>query len=96
MRTRSPKISKRVGGVLADMAGMRSVGVVEEQPAAGLVKIAKPVGVVAALIPTTGPDATPPVKTLFALKGAQRHHLRAASAHPAHHRSSRGIHAGGM
>jgi sulfoacetaldehyde dehydrogenase len=33
------------------------------------VKIAKPVGVVAALIPTTGPDATPPVKALFALKG---------------------------
>ena len=63
------KISKRVGGVLADMAGMRSVGVVEELPSAGLVKIAKPVGVVAALIPTTGPDATPPVKTLFALKG---------------------------
>ena len=63
------KISKRVTGVLADMSAMRSVGVVEELPAAGLVKIAKPVGVVAALIPTTGPDATPPVKTLFALKG---------------------------
>lgn len=63
------KISKRVTGVLADMTGLRTVGVVEELPAAGLVKIAKPVGVVAALIPTTGPDATPPVKTLFALKG---------------------------
>jgi sulfoacetaldehyde dehydrogenase len=63
------KIGKRVTGVLADMAGMRTVGVVEEIPEAGLVKIAKPVGVVAALIPTTGPDATPPVKTLFALKG---------------------------
>jgi sulfoacetaldehyde dehydrogenase len=63
------KISKRVTGVLADMAGLRTVGVVEEQPEAGLVKIAKPVGVVAALIPTTGPDATPPVKALFALKG---------------------------
>jgi sulfoacetaldehyde dehydrogenase len=63
------KISKRVTGVLADMSGMRTVGVVEELPSAGLVKIAKPVGVVAALIPTTGPDATPPVKTLFALKG---------------------------
>ena len=63
------KINKRVTGVLADMTGLRTVGVVEEQPAAGLVKIAKPVGVVAALIPTTGPDATPPVKTLFALKG---------------------------
>src|SRR5262252_834722 len=63
------KINKRVVGVLADMSGQRTVGVVEELPAAGLVKIAKPVGVVAALIPTTGPDATPPVKTLFALKG---------------------------
>jgi sulfoacetaldehyde dehydrogenase len=63
------KIGKRVIGVLADMTGMRTVGVVEELPSAGLVKIAKPVGVVAALIPTTGPDATPPVKTLFALKG---------------------------
>jgi sulfoacetaldehyde dehydrogenase len=63
------KISKRVTGVLADMSGMRTVGVVEELPAAGLVKIAKPVGVVAALIPATGPDATPPVKALFALKG---------------------------
>jgi len=63
------KINKRVVGVLADMTGMRTVGVVEEDPQAGLIKIAKPVGVVAALIPTTGPDATPPVKTLFALKG---------------------------
>jgi hypothetical protein len=63
------KINKRVTGVLADMTGLRTVGIVEELPSAGLVKIAKPVGVVAALIPTTGPDATPPVKTLFALKG---------------------------
>jgi sulfoacetaldehyde dehydrogenase len=63
------KISKRVTGVLADMTGLRTVGVVEELPAAGLVKIAKPVGVVAALIPATGPDATPPVKALFAVKG---------------------------
>lgn len=63
------KIGKRVTGVLADMTGMRTVGVIEEIPEAGLVKIAKPVGVVAALIPTTGPDATPPVKALFALKG---------------------------
>jgi sulfoacetaldehyde dehydrogenase len=63
------KINKRVVGVLADMTGIRTVGVVEEDPQAGLVKIAKPVGVVAALIPTTGPDATPPVKALFALKG---------------------------
>ncbi len=63
------KIHKRVTGVLADLQGVRTVGVVEEDGARGLVKIAKPVGVVAALIPATGPDATPPVKALLALKG---------------------------
>jgi sulfoacetaldehyde dehydrogenase len=63
------KINKRVSGVLADMRSVRTVGAVEEDPERGLTKIAKPVGVVAALIPTTGPDATPPVKALFALKG---------------------------
>lgn len=63
------KIRKRVLGGLADMQGVRTIGVVEEDPDRGLVKIAKPVGVVAALIPTTGPDATPPLKALFALKG---------------------------
>ena len=63
------KIRNRVMGTLADIAGVGTVGVVEELPEKGLIKIAKPVGVVAALIPTTGPDATPPLKTLLALKG---------------------------
>ena len=58
-----------VTGALADLLPTKTVGVVETDEARGLVKIAKPVGVVAALIPTTGPDATPPVKALFALKG---------------------------
>ena len=63
------KINRRVMGALADILPVKTVGVVETDEARGLVKIAKPVGVVAALIPTTGPDATPPMKTLFALKG---------------------------
>ncbi|MDB5068862.1 MAG: succinate-semialdehyde dehydrogenase [Chloroflexi bacterium] len=63
------KIHKRATGVLADMRSVRTVGVIEEDAERGLIKIAKPVGVVAALIPTTGPDATPPVKALMALKG---------------------------
>jgi sulfoacetaldehyde dehydrogenase len=62
------KFENRVMGTLADMAGIKTCGVVEEIPEKGLVKIAKPVGVIAALIPTTGPDATPPVKALGALK----------------------------
>lgn len=63
------KIRNRIIGTLADIATVKTVGVVEEIPEKGLIKIAKPVGVVAALIPTTGPDATPPLKTLLALKG---------------------------
>lgn len=63
------KIRNRIMGTLADIAPVKTVGVVEEIPEKGLLKIAKPVGVVAALIPTTGPDATPPLKTLLALKG---------------------------
>jgi len=67
--SKATKIRLRVTGVLRDMQGVKTVGVVEEIPARGLVKIAKPVGVVAALIPSTGPDATPPMKALAALKG---------------------------
>ncbi len=63
------KIRNRVMGTIRDMLGRKTVGVVEELPERGIVKIAKPVGVIAALIPTTGPDATPPVKALAALKG---------------------------
>jgi sulfoacetaldehyde dehydrogenase len=63
------KIRNRIMGTLADIRDVKTVGVVEEIPEKGLIKIAKPVGVVAALIPTTGPDATPPLKTLLALKG---------------------------
>src|SRR5882762_8747451 len=63
------KIRNRVTGTIRDMQGQKTVGVVEELPEKGIVKIAKPVGVIAALIPTTGPDATPPVNALAALKG---------------------------
>ncbi|MDD5248671.1 MAG: aldehyde dehydrogenase family protein [Rhodocyclaceae bacterium] len=62
------KIRNRVTGTIKDMQGVKTVGVVEELPEKGIVKIAKPVGVIAALVPTTGPDATPPVKGLGALK----------------------------
>jgi sulfoacetaldehyde dehydrogenase len=63
------KIRNRVTGTIRDMQGVKTVGVIEELPERGIVKIAKPVGVIAALIPTTGPDATPPVNALAALKG---------------------------
>lgn len=63
------KIQRRVLGVLMDLRDTPTVGVVDTDDARGIVTIAKPVGVVAGLIPTTGPDATPPVKALWALAG---------------------------
>jgi acyl-CoA reductase-like NAD-dependent aldehyde dehydrogenase len=63
------KIQRRVLGVLSDLRATPTVGVVAQDPERGLTQIAKPVGVVAALVPTTGPDATPPVKALWALAG---------------------------
>ena len=63
------KIRNRCMGTLADMQSVTTTGIIAQDPDKGLVKIAKPVGVVAALIPTTGPDATPPLKTLLAVKG---------------------------
>ena len=62
------KLQNRILGTLADMISVKTCGAVEEDPEKGLIKIAKPVGVIAALIPTNGPDATPAVKGLNALK----------------------------
>ncbi len=87
------KINKRVTGVLADMRSVRTVGVVEEDAERGLVKIAKPVGVVAALIPTTGPDATPAGQGAVRAQGPQRDHHGAAPADHRHHCGRRGLHA---
>ena len=46
----------------------RTCGVIEEDTAYGIRKIAEPVGVVAAVIPTTNPTSTAIFKTLLALK----------------------------
>lgn len=62
------KMRVKVRGTLYDMKGKRSVGVIEELPEAGLIKMAKPVGVIGALIPCTNCEATPVVKTMAAFK----------------------------
>ena len=46
----------------------KTCGVIEEDPAFGIQKIAEPIGVVAAVIPTTNPTSTAIFKTLIALK----------------------------
>ena len=41
--------------ILRDCLRQPSVGIIEENPAKGLVKYAKPAGVIASLVPTTNP-----------------------------------------
>lgn len=55
-------------GVLRDLRGVKSVGVIERDEKKGLIKVAKPVGVIGALTPVTNCEATLPVKALYALK----------------------------
>ena len=62
------KHQKKTLGVLRDLQGVRTTGVIEEDPEKGLIKIAKPVGVIGALTPVTNSEATLPAKALPALK----------------------------
>lgn len=62
------KHQKKTLGTLRDLEGVKTVGVVEEDPVKGLIKIAKPVGVIGALTPVTNPTSTPPGNGLPILK----------------------------
>ena len=63
------KNQRKTFGTLRDLMRVRSVGVIEEDVERGIVKYAKPVGVVAALTPSTNPAATPVNKSMMAVKG---------------------------
>ena len=63
------KHKNKVMGVLRDIRGTASVGLIEVDEAKGIRKYAKPVGVVAALAPITNPTATPASNGLSILKG---------------------------
>ena len=56
-------------GLLRDLKNAPSVGVIKELPEKGLVEIARPVGVVGAVTPSTNPIATPLNNTINAIKG---------------------------
>ncbi len=62
------KMMNKVRGGWFDMKGQKSVGIIEENEALGLIKIAKPIGVIGALIPCTNCEATPVLKAMNALK----------------------------
>ncbi|WP_156680231.1 aldehyde dehydrogenase family protein [Sphingomonas profundi] len=63
------KIFRKTRATLMDIIDDRSVGVLEEDHERNLIKIAKPVGVIGALSPSTNPEATPVIKAISAVKG---------------------------
>ena len=63
------KNHRKTLGLLRDLRAAKSVGVIAEDPALGIVEIARPVGVVCAITPSTNPAATPANKIINALKG---------------------------
>ncbi len=63
------KNHRKTLGLLRDLTGAKSVGVIAEHPELGITEIARPVGVVCAVTPSTNPGATPANKIINALKG---------------------------
>ena len=65
------KISKnkrKTLGLLRDLKGVKTVGVISEDKKKGIIEIAKPIGVVGSVTPSTNPAATPVNNIINALK----------------------------
>jgi sulfoacetaldehyde dehydrogenase len=68
MGRREPTRRAKVQGILRDALRQKSMGLIEEDAARGIVKYAKPAGVIAALIPVTSPYVTPVSIAIYAIK----------------------------
>lgn len=63
------KIFRKTRATLMDIIDDKSVGILEEDKERNIIRIAKPVGVIGALAPSTNPEATPVIKAIHAVKG---------------------------
>ncbi len=63
------KIQRKTRATLLDIIDDKSVGVIEEFPERNIRVLAKPLGVIGALAPSTNPEATPVIKGIHAVKG---------------------------
>ncbi|RTL48962.1 MAG: aldehyde dehydrogenase family protein [Bradyrhizobiaceae bacterium] len=63
------KKQRKTFGALRDLMRVKTVGEIERDEKKGIVKFAKPLGVVGAITPSTNPGATPVNKALLAIKG---------------------------
>ena len=68
MGSREPRRRSKVLGILRDALRQKSIGIIEEIPEKGIVKYAKPAGVICSLIPVTSPYITPIGIAIYAIK----------------------------
>lgn len=62
------KIKGKCRSVFYEVKNVKSVGITEEIPAKGLVRISKPVGVIGSLVPSTQPEMHPLVQAINVMK----------------------------
>ena len=62
------KNRRKTLGLLRDIQHVRTTGIIEDDPATGITKIARPIGVIGAVVPSTNPAATPANNMINALK----------------------------
>ncbi len=63
------KVKRKTMGTMMDLKNAKSVGVIDVDEARGVTTIAKPMGVIAALLPSTNASATPVNNAMITLKG---------------------------
>jgi sulfoacetaldehyde dehydrogenase len=68
MGSPEPRRRAKVLGILRDALRQKSMGIIEEIPDKGIVKYAKPAGVIVSLIPVTSPYVTPIGVAIYAIK----------------------------
>jgi sulfoacetaldehyde dehydrogenase len=68
MGSREASRRAKVMGILRDALRQKSMGIIEEIPEKGIVKYAKPAGVIAGLVPVTSPYVTPVGMAIYAVK----------------------------
>ncbi|MGB3406061.1 MAG: aldehyde dehydrogenase family protein [Jannaschia sp.] len=62
------KNHRKTLGLMRDIAGAQTFGVLSDDPATGITEIARPLGVIGAVVPSTNPAATPANNVINALK----------------------------
>ena len=63
------KNHRKTLGLMRDLSRARTYGIVSDDPVTGIARIARPMGVIAAVVPSTNPAATPANNIINALKG---------------------------